>query len=254
MTLQPSVSVVVPFFDSERHIAACVESLLAQVDAGGPVEIIFVNNGSTDGSPAIVERYRELIVLEERTPGSYAARNAGIRRARAPVIALTDADCVVGPDWLRSIRDGLQDPAVAIQVGQCWYPRTASLALRALQAYENAKAQYVIARCAPAHHFAYANNMAVRASVFEQLGPFKEWQRAADTELVHRLAAARPDLRLAYRSSMIVTHLEFERARDRLRRLSVYTRTNTQVGTFRELDLAQRLRVLGYLRRGRGAG
>ncbi len=45
---------------------------------------------------------------------------------------------------------------------------------------------------------------------------FEEWQRAADTELVHRLASRRPDLRLVFDPSMRVTHLEFLRLRDRL--------------------------------------
>ena len=109
----------------------------------------------------------------------------------------------------------------------------------------------MVTHCAPAYHFAYANNMAVRASVFEQLGPFKEWARAADTELVHRLAASRPDLRLGYQRGMRVTHLEFLRVRDRLRRLSLYTQTNSQVASFRELGAAQRAGVLRHLLRGR---
>ncbi len=254
MSDQPCVSVVVPFFNSERHIAACIESLLAQQDVGGPFEVLLINSGSTDGSASVVGRYRELIALEEPTPGAYAARNAGIRRARAPIIAFTDADCVVDDHWLRSVREGMQeDPAIAVLLGQCRYPPTASVALRMLGAYENAKAEYVIERCAAVHYFAYANNMAVRASVFGEVGPFMEWARAADSELVHRLAARRPDLRLAYRRSMKVTHLEFLRARARVRRLSLYTRTNAKIETFRELGPADRLGVLLHLLRVRGA-
>ncbi len=147
MSENPCVSVVVPFFNSERHLAACIESLLGQDDVGGPFEIILIDNGSTDGSASIVERYRELIVLDEPTPGAYAARNTGIRRARAPLIAFTDADCVVAGDWLRSLRDGMQDPTIAILLGHCRYPPNASLALRVLGAYENAKAEYVINHC-----------------------------------------------------------------------------------------------------------
>jgi glycosyltransferase involved in cell wall biosynthesis len=244
---------VVPFFNSERHIGSCIEALLGQVEVGGPFEILLVNNRSTDASASLVARYRGLIVLEEPTPGAYAARNAGIRRARAPLIAFTDADCVVADDWLRSVREGMQDPGIAVLLGHFSYPPNASLALRLLGAYENAKTEYVINRCAAAHRFAYANNMAVRASVFEELGPFEGWQRAADSELVHRLASRRPDLRLAYRRSMRVTHMEFLRARDRARRLALYTRTNSRIATFRELGVAQRLGLLGHLLRGRRA-
>jgi hypothetical protein len=87
--------------------------------------------------------------------------------------------------------------------------------------------------------------------VFEELGPFKEWQRAADSELVHRTASARPDLRTAYRPSMRITHHEFTSGRERARRLSLYTRTNSRIETFRELEPSRRLGVLLHLLRSR---
>jgi glycosyltransferase involved in cell wall biosynthesis len=183
--------VVVPFYDSERHIAACAESVLAQDDVGGSFEVLFVDNGSQDASAAILERYPGLAVLREDHPGAYAARNAGIRRAAAPVIAFTDADCVVAPDWLRSVLSGMQDPRAGVLLGRCRYPAEASLALRLLGAYEDAKAEYVLGLGPGPNLFAYANNMAVRASVFEEIGLFEEWKRAGDSELVHRLAARR---------------------------------------------------------------
>jgi glycosyltransferase involved in cell wall biosynthesis len=203
----PCVSVVVPFCNSERHLAACIESILSQTDVGGPFEVILVDNRSQDGSAAIARRYGGLTVLEEPTPGAYAARNTGIRRARAPLVALTDADCVVAEDWLQSICNGMEDPAIGILLGQCRYPPEASLALRVLGAYENAKAEYVLDRCPPAHHYGYANNMAVRASLFEEIGLFRKWQRAADTELVHRLAARRPARRPADRPALWIPHM-----------------------------------------------
>ena len=243
----PRVSVVVPFYNSERTLAACIESLLAQADVGGPYEILMIDNRSTDASASIVARYPELIVLEESTPGAYTARNTGIRKASAPLIALTDADCIVQPDWLRSIQDGMQDPRTAVLIGHCRYPDEASLALRLLGAYENSKTEYVITRCDPSHYFAYCNNMAVRASMFEELGLFKEWKRAADSEFVHRLASRRPELKLTYRPAMSITHLEFLRGRERAKRLKLYTQTNSKISTFRELGLRQRLGVLWRL-------
>jgi len=251
MSDAPRVSVVVPFFDRQKYLAACVEALLAQDDVG-PIEIILVDNGSTGAAPAAIGRHPRLTLLRERTPGVYAARNTGIRHARAPIIALTDADCVADRDWLRSVCDGMQDASVGILIGECRYPAEASLALKLLAAYENAKAEYVIDRCASAYHFAYANNMAVRASVFAELGPFREWSRAADSELVHRVRSTRPDLRLAFRRSMRVTHLEFLRVRDRLTRLSLYSRTNAQIATFRELGAVHRAGVLRHMLRRAG--
>ena len=53
-----------------------------------------------DGSPAIAGGFDGIEVLAEAKTGAYAARNTGIRAASAPIIALTDADCVVEPGWL----------------------------------------------------------------------------------------------------------------------------------------------------------
>jgi glycosyltransferase involved in cell wall biosynthesis len=245
----PRVSVVVPFFNSEQHLAACIESLLTQEDVGGPYEVILVNNGSEDASPSIVERYKELIVLEESRPGAYAARNTGIRAARAPLLAFTDADCIAAPDWLHTLQEGMEDPGVGMLLGHFRYPEGASPGLRLLGAYENIKTEYVVRRCPREYHFAYANNMAVRASLFEELGPFKEWRRAADSELVHRMGQHRPDLRLVYHPAMRVTHMEFLRAGKRVQRLSLYTQTNSKIQTFRELGFWRRLGLLGYLLR-----
>jgi glycosyltransferase involved in cell wall biosynthesis len=254
MNHRPTVSVVVPFFNSERHLAACIESLLAQDELRDDDEIILIDNGSEDGSPAVAAGFDQLILLKETTPGAYAARNTGIRRATGELIAFTDADCVVDADWLRAIRDGMADPATGIMLGHCRYPEGASRSLKLLGAYENAKTEYVITRCPPSHHFGYANNMAVRAGVFAELGPFREWRRAADSELVHRLAAERPKLRLVFERRMRITHLEFVSSRQRLRRMSLYTHTNSKIETFSELGAARRFGVLLQLIRGVARG
>lgn len=249
MTAATGISVVVPFFNSERHIQACVESLMKQEAVAGPHELIFINNRSTDASASIVGSYDGLTVLEEETPGAYAARNTGLNHARAPLIAFTDADCVVTPNWLRTIQDNMQHPATAMLVGRCGYPAHASITLRLLSTYENAKTEYVLNHCPPAQRFAYANNMAVRASVFDELGRFREWKRAADSELLHRLASRRPDLRVAYCRDMQITHLEFLSARARITRLALYARTNARIPTFRELGPTRRFGILRHLLR-----
>lgn len=242
---EPQVSIIVPFYNSSATLAACIESLLAQ-ETGVAYEILLVDNRSSDDSAAIVARYDGVTLLHESTPGAYAARNTGIQQAQASVIAFTDADCTPDPDWLSTILDGLSDPNVAVLLGHCRYPDDASLTLRLLAAYENAKTAYVLGHRDPAYRFAYCNNMAVRASVFAELGPFLTWQRAADSELVHRLATRSPELRTVYRPAMRINHLEFRRFRDRARRLQLYTDTNSKIATFRELSLDQRLAVLAH--------
>lgn len=242
--MKPAVSVIVPFFQSAATIEACIESLRAQTGVEGPLELVFIDNGARDGSRGIVEGYDDVTLLEESEPGAYAARNTGIRRAGAPLLLFTDADCAVDADWARTAQERMRDPALGALIGHCRYPKHASKALAFLGAYENAKAAYVLERCPLSQRFAYANNMAVRASVFDEVGLFREWKRAGDTELVHRMATLRPDLGFEFEARMRITHNEFVEGRKRARRLSLYTETNAQIETFRELGAGQRLSIL----------
>ncbi len=243
---EPRLSVIVPFHDSADTLAACIESLLALDAAPGEVEIILVDNASNDDSAAIAGRFEGITLLHEDTPGAYPARNTGIRAARAPVIAFTDADCTVDRDWARVILERMDDAAVGLVLGHVRFPDRASLALRVVGHWEMAKTDYIARRCTPAHRIAYCNNMAVRAALFDEIGPFPDWKRAGDSEFAQRMARERPDLALRYEPAMRVTHHEFTGARQRARRLQLYTDTNTQIEGFKELSLRQRAGVFWH--------
>jgi len=99
----PVVSVVVPSYNSARTIGACLEALLAQ-ETGVPYEVI-VADSSTDATPAVVARFAPRVRLVRSAtrlfPGP--ARNLGIAAARGAILAFTDADCVVAPDWIEQV-------------------------------------------------------------------------------------------------------------------------------------------------------
>ena len=89
----PLLSVVVPFHNSERFLASCIDSLLAHA---GRVEIVLVDDGSTDGSPEIAARYarvnRKVLLLTQPHAGVGAARNLGVAHAQGDYLAFCDAD------------------------------------------------------------------------------------------------------------------------------------------------------------------
>lgn len=96
----PLVSVIVPVRNGERWITGCLDALTSQSLPAEAFELIVVDNGSTDSTRRLVEPY-PVTVIEERVRRSpYAARNAGLARARGAVVAFTDADCRPDPDWL----------------------------------------------------------------------------------------------------------------------------------------------------------
>ena len=90
---EPLVSVVMPAYNVAWCIGRAVDSVLAQDFR--PCELIVVNDGSTDGTRALLEGYGAAItVINQENRGMSAARNAGIRRARGTYVAFLDAD-----DW-----------------------------------------------------------------------------------------------------------------------------------------------------------
>jgi len=94
-----TAAVVIPNHDGRRWIEGCLDSVAAQTLA--PADVVVVDNGSTDGSPAVARAREGVRVLEMgENLGFAAAANAGIAAARADAVALVNTDVVLAPDWL----------------------------------------------------------------------------------------------------------------------------------------------------------
>jgi glycosyltransferase involved in cell wall biosynthesis len=107
----PLVSVVLPVFEGERFLAATIDSVLAQT--WEPVELIVVDDGSTDGSKALARSYRQVRYFDQPNTGVAAARNAGLAGAAGEFIAFIDQDDVWLPGKLAAqMRTMLEDPAI----------------------------------------------------------------------------------------------------------------------------------------------
>lgn len=109
----PLISVLIPVFNGERHIAAAVESVLAQRDVA--IELIVVDDGSRDRTPSILKEYGgALRVVSQPNRGLAAARNAGLAAARGEFLALFDADDICEPDRLTMQLDVLRTATDAV--------------------------------------------------------------------------------------------------------------------------------------------
>lgn len=95
------MSVVVPVYNEASVVGDCLAALADQTYPDDRYELLVVDNGSTDATPAIVrDSPATLVSAPER--GQYAARNAGIDRATGEVFAFTDADATVARDWIEA--------------------------------------------------------------------------------------------------------------------------------------------------------
>ena len=95
-------SVIVPVYNTEAYIGKCLESIIQQTQK--ELEIVVVDDGSTDGSMQIVERYHQLFdnvrIIKQKNLGQGAARNVGVKAATGHYIYFLDSDDFIEPDTL----------------------------------------------------------------------------------------------------------------------------------------------------------
>ena len=99
------VSVIVPVYNTAGTLAECLDSILAQTYTD--LELIVIDDGSTDGSGAIADTYPakdpRVKVWHQENAGISAARNAGLAHSKGEWIAFCDSDDTVRPDWISSM-------------------------------------------------------------------------------------------------------------------------------------------------------
>jgi cellulose synthase/poly-beta-1,6-N-acetylglucosamine synthase-like glycosyltransferase len=112
-----SLSVVVIGRNEGRNLVRCLQSVRSMHFAR-PYELIYVDSGSTDGSPAAAaELGAKVIIVNPRRPAAAVGRNAGWHAASAPLILFLDGDTILHPDFVaQSVRE-FQDPNVAVVWG-----------------------------------------------------------------------------------------------------------------------------------------
>jgi glycosyltransferase involved in cell wall biosynthesis len=117
-----AISLIICTRNRCQSLALCLEHVRRlQMPPGG--EVIVVDNGSTDGTAEVLRRFAGVAcfpvsVIYEPVPGLGGARNAGLAWARGRVIAFTDDDCYVRPDFLLQVLDVFQDPHLGYAGGR----------------------------------------------------------------------------------------------------------------------------------------
>lgn len=98
----PTVSVVIPAYNESKVIVGCLRALTAQTQPAD--EIIIVDNNSVDDTVALAAEFPGVRVVTEHRQGITYARTTGFNEARMDVIARIDADTIVSPGWVETIR------------------------------------------------------------------------------------------------------------------------------------------------------
>lgn len=117
------VSIIVPIYNMEAYLRQCLDSLYAQVD--DTMEVILVNDGSTDTSSAICQeyasRYPDTIYINKTNGGLADARNAGVEKATGKYVYFIDSDDWLAPDAIRTLYDFAEKNDCEVVQGGFYY-------------------------------------------------------------------------------------------------------------------------------------
>lgn len=203
-----TVSVIVCTRDRPAQLAKCLQALQALKQP--PHEILVVDNApSSDATRELVAAMPQIRYLREPRPGLSAARNTGIRQTTGELIAFTDDDVQVHPDWVVRLQQGFQDPRVMAVTGLVLPSELETETQFQFQVGSGGpgwKYQALIfdqlffaemcARGVPVWRIGAGANMAFRRKTFDLLGVFDERLGAGasgcseDSELWYRVLAA----------------------------------------------------------------
>lgn len=115
---RPLVSVLIPCFNAERYVGTALESVLAQTY--GPIEVIVVDDGSTDGSAQIVAGFadRGVVLIKHRCGLASTARNYAFASSTGDFALFLDADDLIAPDHVAALVDCLHPGCRTVAMGQ----------------------------------------------------------------------------------------------------------------------------------------
>ncbi len=189
-TAAVQISLIIPAFNEERYIGECLRSVIKHA-AGRLLEIIVVDNASTDRTAEIAASYPGVRVVHEPHKGVTRAKQRGLQEAKGAIVAFVDADNIMSPGWIEAVEQTfIQRTDVACLSGPYLYhdgPRLGRKVLNALGRHVMYLGYLLNG------HMLVGGNFAAKKSVLEEIGGFDPtvdfW--GEDSEIGRRIAASK---------------------------------------------------------------
>jgi GT2 family glycosyltransferase len=219
----PKISVIVCAYNAERTMDRCLASL-EKLNYPN-YEVIVVNDGSTDATREISERYDYIRLINQENKGLSEARNVGLRAATGDIIAYTDSDCMADLDWLTYLVARFQSSSFGAVGGPNLSPRDDSLVASCVAVSPGAPT-HVLLDDEVAEHIPGCN-MAFRREALETIGGFDPIFRAAgdDVDLCWRLQ--NKGYKIGFSPAAVVWHFRRNTVRDYLKQQRGYGKAET---------------------------
>jgi O-antigen biosynthesis protein len=219
----PKVSVIVCAYNGERTMDCCLASLESLNYPN--YEVVVVNDGSTDKTREIAERYPYIRLINQENQGLSAARNVGLRAATGDIIAYTDCDCMADPDWLTHLVARFLSSDFGAVGGPNLPPPDSSLVANCV-AVSPGGPTHVLLDDEVAEHIPGCN-MAFRREALEAIHGFDPVFRAAgdDVDLCWRLQ--NKGYKIGFSAAALVWHFRRNTVRDYIKQQQGYGKAET---------------------------
>ena len=189
----PFVSVVVPVLNAPQRAATCIEALLQQTYPRERYEIIVVDNGSSDETPQVIQRYPVTFLMDDSFHSPYVSRNKGIEHAQGEIIAMIDVNCTATPVWLEKGIETMESEGADLVGGQVAFtfsPQKTAAEMLDSVTHVDMKG-HIEQRGA-----AFGGNLFIRKAVLDAVGLFPLRRSGGDTFLTGK--ASRQGFKLMY--------------------------------------------------------
>ncbi len=197
----PLVSIIIPVYNDPVGIRNCLTDLTDQTYNISKLEIIVVDNGSTDETRSVAREFDVQLLIEDEIQGSYAARNKGIEQASGEVLAFVDADCTPDQKWIESGVQMIVQQNVDLVAGRVRFDfspdRTAAERYDAMAHMRNDKKVR--------RGIAMTANLFARKTVIEKIGKFPQ-HLPSGGDVYWTRSATDAGMKLVYSPDAIVDH------------------------------------------------
>lgn len=169
---KPKISVIIPAYNEEKYIEACLESLKNQNIDKSLYEIVVVDNASTDNTSKIAQKTGARVVVEPKKGNAYA-RDRGVKETKGEIVAFSDADTILPKNWLSSMLTRYREDPKLDAIGGVFTTHDGSSLMKKMFDFSQ-----------PFVWHLSGGNMSIKRKTLEKMGGFTKGSHAGEDVLL----------------------------------------------------------------------